>query len=294
MMPEMDGVETVGFIRKMGKKYSSLPIIALTANAIKGAREMFLANGFSGFISKPIDIYELDSILKEWLPSDKVKLSDRLPPKDTGNTAEEGGADGFMDAVGKIGGINAQIGIGYFSGDVNMYRGSLEFFYKKLSADCDKMLVQFETRDISGLTLSSHSIKSQLITIGADVLSETAFKIESALKENDFDVCTELFPEFHSSLISLNKELSAIFTDDEKPKEPGDFAFLKEKVSDALVFINGFNRDECLDIINTLLTMDFGGQVNALLQKALAALEDFDVEGVIEVLELLMKEGVHG
>jgi PAS domain S-box-containing protein len=290
MMPEMDGVETVGFIRKMGKKYSSLPIIALTANAIKGAREMFLANGFSGFISKPIDVYELNSILKEWLPADKIKLSDKLPPKDMGDMAEEGGKGGFMDAVDKIGGINARIGLGYFSGDVNMYRGSLEFFYKKLSADCDKMLAQFETKDISGLTLSSHSIKSQLITVGAAALSETAFKIEAALKENDFSVCAELFPEFHSSLISLHKGLSAIFADDEKPKKTGDSAFLKENVSNALAFINDFNRDECLDIVNGLLTMDFGGQVNALLQKALAALEDFDVDGVIEALELLMKE----
>jgi CheY-like chemotaxis protein len=75
MMPEMDGVETTARIRELGEsndKYKSLPIIALTANAIFGAKEMFLANGFNDFISKPINTDELVSILKAWLPPERI------------------------------------------------------------------------------------------------------------------------------------------------------------------------------------------------------------------------------
>jgi len=72
MMPEMDGAEAVGIIRKLGGKYKSLPIIALTADAVQGAKEMFLSSGFNGFISKPIDIQELNEILREWLPPEKI------------------------------------------------------------------------------------------------------------------------------------------------------------------------------------------------------------------------------
>jgi len=73
MMPGMDGVEAVGIIRDMDdEKFSSLPIVALTANAIVGAKEMFLENGFNDFISKPIDMENLHNILLRYLPSDKI------------------------------------------------------------------------------------------------------------------------------------------------------------------------------------------------------------------------------
>ena len=74
MMPDMDGVEAVRIIRETdGEKYSSLPIVALTANAIVGAKEMFLENGFNDFISKPIDIEALSNILLKYLPPEKIK-----------------------------------------------------------------------------------------------------------------------------------------------------------------------------------------------------------------------------
>jgi CheY-like chemotaxis protein len=73
IMPEMDGVEATGIIRKLGAQYEKLPIIALTANAVQGVKDLFLSNGFSGFISKPIDIKELNEILREWLPLEKIE-----------------------------------------------------------------------------------------------------------------------------------------------------------------------------------------------------------------------------
>ncbi|MDR1124419.1 MAG: response regulator [Elusimicrobiota bacterium] len=73
MMPEMDGVEATSRVRKLGGKYESMPIIALTANAVSGAQEMFLSNGFNGFLSKPIDPQKLSDCLLKWLPETAVK-----------------------------------------------------------------------------------------------------------------------------------------------------------------------------------------------------------------------------
>jgi len=68
MMPEMDGVETVRRIRELDSDYArNIPIIALTANALAGNDKMFLENGFDDFLSKPIDLMKLDSILKKWV-----------------------------------------------------------------------------------------------------------------------------------------------------------------------------------------------------------------------------------
>jgi len=76
MMPEMDGIEAVKEIRKLGKEYEKMPIIALSANAVCGMREMFLENGFNEFISKPIIINELDEILRKFGTSKNVKAAD--------------------------------------------------------------------------------------------------------------------------------------------------------------------------------------------------------------------------
>ncbi|MDR2584455.1 MAG: response regulator [Fibromonadaceae bacterium] len=69
MMPQMDGIEATKLIREDG--YAELPIIALTANAISGIKEMFLANGFNDFLSKPIDIVKLNAVLAKWIPKEK-------------------------------------------------------------------------------------------------------------------------------------------------------------------------------------------------------------------------------
>jgi signal transduction histidine kinase/CheY-like chemotaxis protein len=72
MMPEMDGVEAVRRIRALESDYyRHIPIVALTANAIIGMKDMFLSNGFNDYLSKPIDISKLDDILAAWIPHEK-------------------------------------------------------------------------------------------------------------------------------------------------------------------------------------------------------------------------------
>jgi len=72
MMPELDGIETTKIIRKIpGEYFATLPIIALTANAISGVRNMFLQNGMNDLLTKPIELPKLNEILDKWLPSSK-------------------------------------------------------------------------------------------------------------------------------------------------------------------------------------------------------------------------------
>ena len=68
MMPEMDGIEAAIEIRNLDTIYArEIPIIALTANAIQGTEDGFFANGFQAFLSKPIDIIQLDSVIRKWI-----------------------------------------------------------------------------------------------------------------------------------------------------------------------------------------------------------------------------------
>ena len=81
MMPEMDGVDTMKAIREKYPEYEEVPIIALTANAVDGAREMLLDAGMQDYIAKPIDVRQLMNTIRKWLPKDKVQES----PKEDNN-----------------------------------------------------------------------------------------------------------------------------------------------------------------------------------------------------------------
>jgi CheY-like chemotaxis protein len=71
LMPEMDGIEATKLIRELGGKFETLPIIALTANKEEGADEMFLANGFDGFMPKPIKVTDLNETLVKFLTKER-------------------------------------------------------------------------------------------------------------------------------------------------------------------------------------------------------------------------------
>jgi CheY-like chemotaxis protein len=87
MMPEMDGIEATKKIRELPVPYAmSIPIVALTANAISGMRELFLDNGFDDYLAKPIEIPKLNEIMDRWTPKEK-----RLPVAGGGG----GGGKGF-------------------------------------------------------------------------------------------------------------------------------------------------------------------------------------------------------
>lgn len=77
MMPDMDGIETVHHIRKLNIEYcKNVPIVALTANAASGAREMFIQEGFQDFLAKPIDTLALERILNRWLPRERIQTKE--------------------------------------------------------------------------------------------------------------------------------------------------------------------------------------------------------------------------
>jgi PAS domain S-box-containing protein len=72
MMPEVDGVDATKLIRALpGEKYQKIPIVALTANVVGDVRNMFLENGMNDFLSKPLEIKEIERVLCEWLPPRK-------------------------------------------------------------------------------------------------------------------------------------------------------------------------------------------------------------------------------
>ena len=212
-MPVMDGIETTKRIRALGAKYEKLPVIALTANAISGMKNKFLENGFNGYISKPVNVQELDMVLKEWILPERITAAQK-----TGCTGAEAN-NTFLDAVNKISEINTKAGLHNLSGSMDLYRNTLEKFYRKLALECNNMNALLENKDINNFLISIHAMKSMLAIIGASVLSETAHELEIAAINLDIEYCMRKFGEYRNALFLLNGQLARLFPADHNSTE---------------------------------------------------------------------------
>ena len=284
MMPEMDGVEATLEIRKLGGKYKQLPIVALTANAVHGAREMFLANGFNDFISKPIDMQRLSEVLIQWLPHDIIMqnsgLRESVNPQDVIQNS-------IWDAIDGTGEINTEIGLRNASGVASIYLENLLLFHKSIVPECERLTTYIADVDIGGFSISIHAMKSVLSTIGAMRLSTDALKMETASKDREIIYCVENFPYFKEELISLHNALSAILPEDtpKSEKEVGDPDYLNDCIQKALTAADDFDYDIGLEAVNSLLEYDFGHKTNALLESALTAFMKYDFDKAAEDLK---------
>jgi CheY-like chemotaxis protein/nitrogen-specific signal transduction histidine kinase len=284
MMPEMDGIEATNEIRKMGGRYNDLPIIALTANAISGAREMFLANGFHDFIAKPIDSKELNEKLIEWLPPDKVEIRDIEPENADGEAvtevSKEEEIERIIAGIRVIPDLNIEIGLSRFSGIKYMYAEAVEMFLKRLPNDLSNMTAYLKEGDTYRFAIEIHSLKSVLSTIGVMRLSETALRMENSAKDNDLEYCVRIFQGFRDQLQKLHEQLLAVIPIAEAApgKAAGTREILDVHIEKALKAAEAFDSDGSIVSVKELLKYDFGDSDNQLLAAALGALESFDVD----------------
>jgi signal transduction histidine kinase/HPt (histidine-containing phosphotransfer) domain-containing protein/ActR/RegA family two-component response regulator len=220
MMPEMDGVEAVKRIRGLDSG-RELPIVALTANAVLGMREMFLQNGFSDFLSKPIDTSKLNSILEWWLPQEK-QVETVPENKRPGCGAAEADDDHRGGATLNMRGVDTDTGLSQAGGSLSNYLLTLSVFRDDAAAKIGEIAGALERGDNASYAIHVHAIKSAAANIGALEISEHAKALEDAVKSggNAFSAANtsafiadlEALVNEVSQTIALNKKLAALQT----------------------------------------------------------------------------------
>ena len=205
-MPDMDGLEVAAHIRAWESREEerhaqdiasngdsaqdrtfseppkSMPIIALTANAVSGTREMFLENGFNDFISKPIDTVELNLILEKYIPKDKQWGNSPERPNNDKSTENYSGTDAKPD-IGKtlkIEGIDIERGLFLSGGNTERYLDTLSVFCRDTNEKIEEIKTCLEEGNIPLYTVNVHALKSACANIGALSLSEEARNLEMA------------------------------------------------------------------------------------------------------------------
>ena len=236
MMPEMDGIETTEKIRAWEQSDHSravgpIPIIALTANAVSGMREMFISKGFSDFLAKPIDVSKLDEILDKWIPKEKVKGNDRGSGLGDQGSEEKRGKSPAPASAGdipttlptltprslSIPGIDTKKGITLVGGKETVYLQVLALFCN----DAEQRLPLLQTVPAAdALTLfvtQIHALKSASASIGADGVSVQAAELETAGKAGDLTFIGKSLPAFAKNLAELIINIKNSLENDRNP-----------------------------------------------------------------------------
>ncbi len=228
MMPGFDGVETLHRLREMrGGIYQDLPVVALTANTISGAREMFRNEGFTEFIPKPIERTVLERTLHKILPSrciqyiggpsEKEAPDEETAPRqpeppavpETMETPEPhapaGPAKGAALPYAQLvqAGINVDKGLDYCCGEEDFYLEMLHIFHDQGEEKLEEIAALYEASNWKDYAVKVHALKSTSLTIGAEQLSEHAKALEQAGKSGDVDY----IHKHHPGLLRLYREV---------------------------------------------------------------------------------------
>lgn len=198
MMPDMDGVETTEAIRALqGDYYKNVPVIALTANAISGMRDMFIQRGFSDYIAKPIETAKLFDVVSRLLPAEKREAPVR---KLVQSIPEE-------EITLAIQNVDVRKGIAQSGGSLAEYMEVLRLFCTDAAERTD-MIRDFNARhDIKSLTVQAHALKGAAATIGAADVSQMALQLEQAGKDNNTGFIEETCGIFCDKLLTLTWDI---------------------------------------------------------------------------------------
>lgn len=178
MMPEMDGMETLRRLKTVeNNQCVDTPVIALTANAILGAKEEYLKAGFADYLSKPIEPVELELMLLRYIPTEKVNI---LAPNDDKTETDTDIKERELPNMSQI--IQKDIGLQYCANDEEFYREMIELYCNGYDANCDKIEEALDLEDWKNYTVYLHALKSTSLNVGGMVVAEAAKKLELAGK----------------------------------------------------------------------------------------------------------------
>lgn len=239
MMPEMDGIEAAHIIKQRFPSYADVPIIALTANAAGDAREMFLREGMSDFIAKPISLRTITNKIRRWLPSEKI-----IPVSKSENKAQP---QRILPDIPELDLKSAM----ELMGSEKLLLNVIEQYYRSIDKNVAKINASYENDNTELLTIEFHSLKSTSKQIGANKLSQMAKDLETAGKNNNNIYISENIEKFLDEYKTMKNVLSAYFGNkDNENAENQDIKPLLDELSDALSDMDALQIDDVLEKIS--------------------------------------------
>lgn len=244
MMPVMDGIETTQKLRAMeGDYYQNVPVVALTANALTDAREKFAQAGMDDFVAKPIEMKEICSCIKKWLPKELVlKATDGMKRENTVEDEAKQGVSEDEAALLANAGIDAAEGI-RCSGSEKLWRSLLGDFYKLIDVKSNKIQKCLADNLIRDYTIEVHALKNTARMIGAKNLSEWFHRMEDCGNAQDVETITQETPgllEEYRSLKEVLRPYGEVQNEEKRETSAEELIEILTKIRDSM---NQFDID---------------------------------------------------
>lgn len=255
MMPGLDGLETFKMMAALpGNKCLGTPVIALTANAIAGAKERYMTLGFHGFLSKPIVPAQLEKMIRDFLPEDLLEYHET-------NATDEARKNRVKQVeLPDVEGVDWDYALLHFP-EANMVFQTAIDFHDSISYERDEIMRFYSEIDGDGFPLEDyrikvHAVKSMANTIGATALGGLAKLCEYAARDEQMDRIRILTPVLMDEMDIMKARLSVLTSDVEKP--------LMEDMDDLFAFlemlkmaIRSHNSDQADKIMKQLMSFSY-------------------------------------
>jgi CheY-like chemotaxis protein len=316
MMPEMDGVEAVRIIRnEIGSPYArQVPIVALTANAVEGNREMFLGSGFNDFISKPIDIKRLDMVLNQWIRDkqnaatlqeaeiqvrDYTIIYDQRERAETPKQDNSGKGGTKADAESRwlldhpVKGIDFAAAMRLYGNSAAAYIQILKSFVTHTPPLLEKMDAHMGS-SLPNYTIEVHGLKGTCNVICAKEVAELAKKLEFASRERKDDYVKARHGELRRMALELTEQLKVLIEEWEAGLTPEAKEGRREPERALLVRLSAaagqFNSTETEDVLEELEQYHYERGEDLILWLRKRA-ENFDYDAMHKRLEKFLDKG---
>lgn len=197
MMPDMDGIATFEEMKRMNHQNKTTPVIAMTANAVKGAKEMYLQHGFADYISKPIFEEKMWKILKRFLADKQTEAVEKKNP-------DSGAEENKKSLQERFPYLDTKQGMSVCMGDEAFYFKILKVYLKDEMVDT--LQQDYEEKDWVQYQIHVHGLKNVSANIGAMELSEQFKGLEYAIKNHDIPD-TDYIRSHHDKVMEAYQEL---------------------------------------------------------------------------------------
>lgn len=286
MMPKMDGVETTQKIRALDSQYAkSVPIVALTANAMKGVEKAFIEAGMDDFLAKPIDLKCLADIMHRHIDHEKQEII-TAPP------TEDHAADGTEI---RIEGVDAEAALEKFAGNAEAYLSILKLVHSDGCKKIGKIRNYLKEKDYVNYIIEVHALKSVCASIGAYSLSQSAFEHEKAGKSGDTKFiesnAEKLIQRYSKLLESIAPYVKGAEPQTSEGTEEIAAEELTERLEEILAHIDDFEGDNAIRITDGILKCRLPEDISEEEIRTLREqIDDYDYDGARVMLSALLNK----
>ena len=278
-MPNMDGVLCLNHMRELDNNpNANTKVIALTANAVSGAREFYIGHGFDDYLAKPIQGEKLEQLLCQYLPPQYLKV----PEEENVDYLEE-------LCIPPIDGIVADDALRYAGGDQEEYLHNLKLYLDEYQEKKEKLEGFFLEEDLENYQIVAHAVKSTSKLIGANDLSEMARMMEEAAAARDMNCVrsghAQFMERFTYQSTCIADTIAELGLEDEQVElqsvSPEELHVFCQKLKNSLA---EFDMEEIQAQVAYLQTLDVLKDIKEAMQTAVS---NFDYDGVNEQVEQL-------